>query len=128
MTVNQIFNKNVPEDLVLLLLSQLNINNFSDNKRLSYQLIDDNMETLMPILDEIKLYYLPCKSKVYFNTLNSKKIITIIRQLLKLYNYKLYSKERYSKETKMKFIEFTIRENLKNNITRVNTNLVLSFN
>ena len=128
MTVNQIFNKNVPEDLVLLLLSQLNINNFSDNKRLSYQLIDDNMESIMPILDEIKLYYLPCKSKVYFNTLNSKKIITIIRQLLRLYNYKLYSKERYSKETKMKFIEFTIRENLKNNITRVNTNLVLSFN
>ena len=128
MTVNQIFNKNVPEDLVLLLLSQLNINNFSDNKRLSYQLIDDNMESIMPILDEIKLYYLPCKSKVYFNTLNSKKIITIIRQLLKLYNYKLFSKEKYSKETRMKYIEFTIRENLKNNITRVNTNLVLSFN
>lgn len=128
MTINQIFNKNVPEELVLLLLSKLNINNFSDNKRISYELIDNSMEKLIHVLDEIKLYYLPCKSKVYFDTINSKKIITIIRQLLKLYNYKLYSKERYSKEKKMKYIEFTIRENLKNNITRVNTNLVLSFN
>ena len=36
MTVNQIFNKNVPEDLVLLLLSQLNINNFSDEKKVEF--------------------------------------------------------------------------------------------
>ena len=94
MTINQIFSKNVPEELVLLLLSKLNINNFNDNKRISYEKIEDNMHTIEPVLDEIKVYYLPCKSKVYFDKLNSKKIITIIRQLLKLYNYKLFSKEK----------------------------------
>ena len=105
----------------------MDITSFNDNKQISYKIIDDNIDNIMPLLDEIKPYYLPCKSKVYFDKINFKKIITIIRHLLRLYNYKLCSKEKYSKESKKKYIEFIIREQLDSNITRVNTNLVLSF-
>ena len=130
MIINQIFRDMVPKELILLLLSKLNIDSFEDNKQISYKLIDDNIDEVKIILEDIKEYYLPCKSKIYFYDLNnnSKKIITIIRHLLKLYDYKLESKEKYSKEDKIKYIEFTIRENKKNMVTRIQTNLVLSFN
>ena len=40
-------------------------------------------------------YYLPCKNKKYLECINTKKCITILRQLLKLYNYSyLDSKEK----------------------------------
>ena len=124
MIINQIFREIVPKELILLLLSKLNIDSFEDNKQISYKLIDDNIDDIKIILGEIKDYYLPCKSKIYFSEIdiNSKKIITIIRHLLKLYDYTLYSKEKYSKEDKNKYIEFTIRENKKNTVTRIQTN------
>ena len=130
MIINQIFREIVPKELILLLLSKINITSFDDNKNISYKLIEDNIYDIQSIMLEIKEYYLPCKSKIYFSDIdiNSKKIITIIRHLLKLYDYTLYSKEKYSKENKKKYIEFTIRETKKNTITRVQANVVLSFN
>ena len=130
MIINQIFRDMVPKELILLLLSKLNIDSFEDNKQISYKLIDDNIDEVKIILEDIKEYYLPCKSKIYFYDLNnnSKKIITIIRHLLKLYDYKLESKEKYSKEDKLKYIEFSIRKNNNEIVTRIQTKLVLSFN
>ena len=40
-------------------------------------------------------YYLPCKKKIYLNDHDFEKCITILRQCIKLYNYKLVSKEKY---------------------------------
>ena len=69
------------------------------------------------IVEELKKYYLPCKSKLYLLSLNEKKCITILRQLLKVHNYTLMSKEKYIKGKKSLFyqviplqIDMTIKE------------------
>jgi hypothetical protein len=49
---------------------------------------DDNITLL-------KEYYLPCKYRNYCVDVSEKKIITIIKQCLRVYNYKLESKEKY---------------------------------
>lgn len=54
-------------------------------------------------------YYLPCKAKIYLYNLNEKKIITILRHFLKIFNYKLVSKEKYI--NKKKIIVYNIIEN-----------------
>ena len=67
-------------------------------------------------------YYLPCKSKIYFSDIVAKKIITILRQCLKLYNYNINYKEQYIKERKKKIQVYKIV----NNNTKVNK--ILTFN
>jgi hypothetical protein len=44
---------------------------------------------------EFEKYYLPCKGKKYLNELNEKKVITILKQILKTFNYFVFSKEKY---------------------------------
>lgn len=46
-------------------------------------------------VNNLKGYYLPCKYKKYFVKLDDKKLITILRQLLKIYGYNISSKEKY---------------------------------
>jgi hypothetical protein len=45
-------------------------------------------------------YYLPCKYKKYLQNVDEKKCITVLRQLLKVYNYNIVSSEKYSRGNK----------------------------
>ena len=54
------------------------------------------LEEIKNDLDELSTYYIPCKKKIYFKNINSKNIITILRQILKVYNYKINAVEKYS--------------------------------
>ena len=63
-----------------------------------------NAETFPKIcekLNTLKEFYLPCKRKVYFDDLNHKKIITILRQSIKLLGYKIESREKLSQGQKL---------------------------
>ena len=51
-------------------------------------------------------YYILCKSKIYLNNISVKKTITLLRQLLKVYDYKLVSNDYYIKS--IKYILYTI--------------------
>jgi|TARA_B110001469_G_C9463284_1_gene233281 hypothetical protein len=112
MPINQIFKTNVPEKLILNILLKLNINNFTDNHGFTYKIIEENKDNIILCLNDIKPYYLPCKCKIYFDNIDSKKIITILRQLLKLYNYTLKTKEKYCRMSKTKYTEFYIKEKI----------------
>ena len=56
-------------------------------------------DTLNNRYDDLKKYYLPCKWH-YITNLTSKKTLTILRQLLRPFNYKLRSTEKYKTSTK----------------------------
>ena len=45
-------------------------------------------------------YYLPCKARTYLNDINEKNIITILRQLIRIYGYSIVSREKYIKGNK----------------------------
>ena len=64
------------------------------------------VDMMMELKDELAQYYLPCKARTYLNDLNSKNIITILRQLCRLYNYSVQSREKYIKG--YKFIIYQI--------------------
>jgi hypothetical protein len=97
MKINQLFNKLVEEELTILLLKCVHINGFDDNRTFTkndMKIYDSVQFFELNILDELKKYYLPCKAKVYLTNLNEKKLITIIKQVLKLSNYNLVSIEK----------------------------------
>ena len=69
----------------------------------------NSVEKLNNITDELKEYYLPCKARTYLNDLNEKNIVTILRQILKNFNYNIISKEKYLRGEK--FILYNIIAN-----------------
>ncbi len=109
MKINQLFKTPIPEELLNSILKcfgydDLDSNNNEERSFCKFDL--DRLKTIerMSLLkDEISKYYLPCKSKIYLNELDEKKCITILRQILRLYNYTLTSKQRYIKQKKITF-------------------------
>ena len=132
MPVNQIFNRIIPEKLLLKILNGINISNLKDLNTFTYKKIEDNREFLKKIMQKVKPYYIPCKRRVYFpRVFTTKKFITILRQILKLYDYTLITKERYLSEKKKKYLQYSLKPiNYKNDtiIRTVQANIVLSFN
>lgn len=103
MTINQLFKSKPPKELIEELLHLCGLTGFSDTKYFSkndfIQL--NTLEKIDDFIIKIKDFYLPCKQKIYLIDLNYKKIITLIRQCIKLYGYKLLSKEKYLKGEKI---------------------------
>ena len=63
------------------------------------------------IIQELKIFYLPCKSKTYLNQLDNNSVLTILRQLLRPYKYVLVSREKYINGEKL--INYSLN-NMKN--------------
>lgn len=114
MKINQLFIKYVETDLIIRLLESFGLNGFED-KRLfcRYDLEQINvMERSAPIIEELRSYYLPCKAKVYLNNLNTKKLITVLKQVIRLNGYCLKSKERNFKNKKIMFYTLISEEEI----------------
>jgi hypothetical protein len=73
-------------------------NGFSDTcyqfsrRMMEEKQIVKKVEMMLPLLRD---YYLKCKHKRYLENLNEKKCITLLRQLLRVYGYKIVSIEKY---------------------------------
>ena len=57
-------------------------------------------------------YYLPCKAKIYLYNINEKKIITILRHFLRVFNYKLFSTEKYINKKKIIIYHIIEKKNI----------------
>ena len=103
MTINQLFKKKPTSELILRLLNLLNIDSFDSDVSFSQKTIILNNVVLKskPIINELKMFYLPCKKKIYLENITPKKFITIIKQCIKLFNYKLVSQEKYINSDKI---------------------------
>ena len=112
MTINQLFKKHPTEDLVLEIFSVLGFKEFTDD--ISFTKNDIlNSETFPKMcekLEDLKEFYLPCKRKVYFENINHKKVITILRQVIKLFGYKIESREKLSQGQKL--LIYRLKQNL----------------
>lgn len=89
-------------DMCVLVLQSFGLRDFNDTTNFSRRDLDmlhcvDKMEALKP---ELMKYYLPCKARTYLNDLNSKNVITILRQIARLYGYSVQSREKYIKGDK----------------------------
>tara|TARA_B000000557_G_scaffold250723_1_gene237322 strand:- start:3 stop:389 length:387 start_codon:yes stop_codon:yes gene_type:complete len=103
MTIFQLFRDKPPLDIVVSMLQCVGIENLHDIKHsftkedisncIDHSCWKENMILL-------KDYYLPCKYKNYCENISPKKLITVIKQCLRPYSYKLESKEKYIKGKK----------------------------
>ena len=97
MTLFQLFAKKPSEEIIINLLICFGLESLEDTKIFTKKDLKEinsleEVNKLIPVLED---YYLPCKKKKYLNILTEKKIITLLRQFIKCYDYVLYSKEKY---------------------------------
>jgi len=102
---NQLFRISPDLNITNQMLNNFGINDMNDNHSFTRANLVDlkTVDKINFIIDELKKYYIPCKSKKYLVDLNEKKCITILRQFLKIHNHTIISKEKYIKGTKHLF-------------------------
>jgi hypothetical protein len=125
---NQLFSKDIPPfSLVNKILlgtinKELNENIYYEfsRKQLNNKNIIKKIEYFIP---ELKKYYLKCKHNKYLEKLNEKKIITLLRQLLRPYDYMINAVEKYNNGEK--YLLYSIIK--KKNISLKKINSVINF-
>ena len=103
MLKNQLFRILPDIEIINSLLQTFGLTSLQDTKSFTKDSILDN-ETIQKITDmkdKLSTYYIPCKSKVYLQSITQKRCITILRQFIKIHGYTLISKERYINGKKM---------------------------
>jgi hypothetical protein len=128
---DQLF-KNKPDfNLVTNIIKLFGLLDINDINLFTKQnLIDlDTISKMHEYIPKLKEFYLPCKSKLYLTGLDEKKCITILRQLLKQYNYNILAKEKTIKSVKYNFYQIIQFSNKKINteLTNDERKIVLSF-
>jgi len=79
-------------DILLIFLKEIGFSGLTDTKLFCAEEIKlDTLDSWAPLLEP---YYLPCKAKRYFDSLDSRRVITILRHVLPLHGYGLNSYER----------------------------------
>lgn len=116
--MNQLFRAKPPIGMIEKLLEQLGIQNFNENYKFSRD--DIQKKELIPKLLEMPLqdYYINCKYVKYFTKLDEKKCVTILRQLLRLYDYKIKSSEKFSNGKK--FLLYNLSKNVTPEVPKKN--------
>ena len=103
MTINQLFRKKPSKDLVIEFLNIYGLDGFEEGKTFTRNCLNtiNIEENLINFVPKLKEFYLPCKRKIYLEDITIKKSITILRQILKLFDYLVKSNERYIKGEKI---------------------------
>lgn len=102
MTKNQLFRSTPPRSLCLEVIQCFGLTGFEDSRNFSRKdLINFNsIEKLNKLKPQLFDYYLPCKARTYLSDLNTKSVITLLRQLVRLYGFSISSREKYIKGDK----------------------------
>lgn len=120
----------IPElEFVLKIINCFNLKDLNDKKKFTKKDLVDfkTKEKIEDLLPELVIYYLPCKYEMFLNNLNIQKCITILRQMLRIFNYSLTKKENVI--NKKKIIYYSIQKNITKNIQIHNnpTKCIINF-
>lgn len=96
MKINQLFRKRVDTELLMEILRSFGLSTLNDRRCFSKQdlLQERTVEKLNKLLPVLEEHYLPCKARVYIDSLNEKRAITMLKQILRLHGHFLMSRER----------------------------------
>jgi len=124
---NQLFTETPPFELVKKVLNVIINKDLSDTTYYEFSkkhLVSKNvLSKINEYIPELKKYYLKCKHNKYLEKLNEKKIITLIRQILKIYDFNIRSIEKY--DYNGKFLLYIIEK--KKNLMFKKINSVINF-
>ena len=99
---NQNFRKNPDMQIIRSILETFGLDNLEDDRFFTKEHMKEikTKENITLLKTKLEEYYLPCKSKNYLNNITEKKCITILRQLVKNFNYKVIGIEKSVKGNK----------------------------
>ena len=120
--LNQLFQRSPTNEEFNKILKCFNINNIDDIHSITYLSIKTykTIDKLYDLLDMMLELYLPCKYN-FISNLNTKRCLTILRQVIRLYDCKLV-KYKISHQSVYK-----IQKNNNNNV-KIEKNVELKFN
>lgn len=115
MPKNQLFRKIPTPEVCERVLHAFGIKSFDDPTYFSRSDLDAIrcVDAMCELKVELVKYYLPCKARTYLNDLNSKNVITILRQVCRLYSYSVQSREKYIKGDKFIIYQIIPSDNQK---------------
>lgn len=125
---NQLFTVEPSFDFVQKIMELFlgkNINN--PYYQFSRKMLEDKkiVEEINKMVPELKEYYLKCKHTKYLEKIDSKKCITIFRQLLRVHGYKVNSTEKYQNGSK--FLLYQVEKHKDNKMTPKKINFTIDF-
>jgi hypothetical protein len=132
MKINQLFSKFIELDLLLKLLECFGIHDINNKKVFcKYDMIQletvQKIKELRPVLEH---YYLPCKAKIYLDvdSLNEKRAVSILKQILRLHDYYLFTREKNVNNKKVIYYQIiSKKERFAHHMTRMDMENILSF-
>ncbi len=96
MPKSQLFKITPDSYIINLILEAFGLTGLDDTRYFTRENMKDcdTLSILIQLSDELRPYYLPCKSKIYIDNLTEKKCITLFRQFLKPFHYKCMGIEK----------------------------------
>ena len=90
--MSKLFRESPPMEIVVNMLTDLGFAGIVDTK--VFCLEDLKLETLETWVPLLEPYYLPCKAKRYFDNLDARRVVTLLRHTLPIHGFRLQSYER----------------------------------
>ena len=111
MNKNQLFKKLPPIDLFERLVKIYGLTDVNDCRKFTKDNLIKNktLEKIEGLREELEDYYLPCKITKYLLDLDEKKLITILRQIAKVFDYHVTSNEKYLNSKKV--LQYSLEKN-----------------
>jgi len=111
MNKNQLFKKLPPIDLFERLVKIYGLTDINDCRKFTKDHLIKNktLEKIEGLREELEEYYLPCKIMKYLMDLDEKKLITILRQIAKIFDYHVISNEKYLNSKKV--LQYSLEKN-----------------
>lgn len=127
---NQLFTEIPDLEFLNKFLNLYGINNLEDSVEFSkYELIDLNIvHKIEELIPELVMYYLPCKYEMFLTNMNVNKCLTILRQIIKLYDYELKKREHVQNKKKSIYYHLNKINNTNIKINNNKSKCILNFN
>ena len=103
MKKNQLYKKLPTIDLFERFVKIFGLTDINDCRKFTRERLIKNktLEKFEGFREELQEYYIPCKVDKYLTNLNEKKLITILRQIAKVFDYNVISNEKYLNSKKV---------------------------
>lgn len=102
MVQNQLFKTPPSLELCLEVLKTFGLNSLDDTTNFSKKDLQilNTVEKLYELKPKLEKCYIQCKARTYLNDITPKNAITILRQILRIFERTISSREKYIRGTK----------------------------
>ena len=109
----QLFRKILPISILNDIIKLFGLDNVNDTRWFSKETMKqtNTLSKMQEFSKKLNIYYLPCKARNYLVLITDKVCITILRQILREFGYRLETKEQYIKKRKIILYRIVSKDN-----------------